>query len=186
MPGVSLQDVWVDIPPINSRARERIGYPTQKPLKLLERIIEASSNPSDVVFDPFCGCATTLVAADRLQRSWVGIDISPKAAELVVDRIKGEQGLFQEIIARNDYLKRTDMGDTPPARTHKHTLFGLQEGLCGGCGIFFPFRNLTIDHKIPRSKGGTDHFDNLWLLCGACNSAKGTGTVAELRAKLNQ
>ena len=63
---------------------------------------------------------------------------------------------------------------------------GLQEGLCGGCGIFFPFRNLTIDHKIPRSKGGTDHFDNLWLLCGACNSTKGTGTVAELRAKLNQ
>ena len=186
MPGISLQDVWVDIPPINSRARERIGYPTQKPLKLLERIIEASSNPSDVVFDPFCGCATTLVAADRLQRSWVGIDISPKAAELVVDRIKREQGLFQEIIARDDYPQRTDMSDIPPARTHKHTLYGLQEGICGGCEIHFPFRNLTIDHKIPRSRGGTDHFENLWLLCGACNSMKGTGTVAELRARLER
>ena len=186
MPGVPLQDVWVDIPPINSRARERVGYPTQKPVALLDRIIETSSNPGDVVFDPFCGCATTLVAADRLQRSWVGIDISPKAAELVVTRIKDDQGLFQEIIARDDYPQRTDMSDIPPARTHKHTLYGLQEGICGGCEIFFPFRNMTIDHKIPRSKGGTDHFENLWLLCGACNSLKGTGTVAELRARLNQ
>ena len=185
-PGRPLQDIIVDINQLGSTAKERTGYPTQKPLALLERIIKASSSPGDVVFDPFCGCATTLVAAERLQRSWIGIDISPKAAELVLDRIKGEQGLFQEIIARDDYPKRTDMGDTPPARTHKHTLFGLQEGLCGGCGIFFPFRNLTIDHKIPRSKGGTDHFDNLWLLCGACNSTKGTGTVAELRAKLER
>ena len=185
MPGVPLQDVWVDIPPINSRARERVGYPTQKPVALLDRIIETSSNPGDVVFDPFCGCATTLVAADRLQRSWVGIDISPKAAELVVTRIKDDQGLFQEIIARDDHPQRTDMSDIPPARTHKHTLYGLQEGICGGCEIHFPFRNLTIDHKIPRSRGGTDHFENLWLLCGACNSLKGTGTVAELKAKLN-
>ena len=184
MPGVVAGDLVLNTPPV--KGKERTGYPTQKPLALLERIIKASSNPGDVVFDPFCGCATTMVAADRLQRSWVGIDISPKAAELVVERIKADQGLFPEIVHRDDYPKRTDMGDTPPARTHKHTLFGLQEGLCGGCEIFFPFRNLTIDHKVPRSKGGTDHFDNLWLLCGACNSMKGTGTVAELRAKLNQ
>ena len=184
MLGVVAGDLVLNTPPV--KGKERTGYPTQKPIALLERIIKASSNPGDVVFDPFCGCATTLVAADRLQRSWVGIDISPKAAELVVERIKADQGLFPEIVHRDDYPKRTDMGDTPPARTHKHTLFGLQEGLCGGCGIFFPFRNLTIDHKIPRSKGGTDHFDNLWLLCGACNSMKGTGTVAELRARLNQ
>ena len=182
--GEEVPSLWDDIPSIGSRSKERTGYPTQKPIALLERIIKSSSNPGDVVFDPFCGCATTLVAADRLQRSWVGIDISSKAAELVVERIKADQGLFPEIVHRDDYPKRTDMGDTPPARTHKHTLFGLQEGLCGGCGIFFPFRNLTIDRKIPRSKGGTDHFENLWLLCGACNSAKGTGTVAELRVKL--
>ena len=187
MPGVPLQDVWVDIPPINSRARERVGYPTQKTVALLDRIIEASSNPGDVVFDPFCGCATTLMVADRLQRSWVGIDISPKAAELVVSRIRDDQGgLLQQITARDDYPQRTDMSDIPPARTHKHTLYGLQEGICGGCEIHFPFRNLTIDHKVPRSKGGTDHFENLWLLCGACNSLKGTGTVAEMRARLER
>ena len=176
------QSMWTDIPP--AKKPEKTGYPTQKPLALLERIIKASSNPGDVVFDPFCGCATTLVAADRLQRRWVGIDISPKAAELVVDRIREDQGLFQSIVHRDDIPQRTDVGDVPPARTHKHRLYGLQEGICGGCEIHFPFRNLTIDHKVPRSKGGGDHFDNLWLLCGACNSAKGTGTVAELRAKL--
>ncbi len=183
-PGRPLQDIIVDINQLGSTAKERTGYPTQKPLVLLERIIKVSSNPGDVVFDPFCGCATTLVAADRLQRRWIGIDISPKAAELVVSRVQADQGLFKEILIRKDNPKRTDIGETPPARTHKHTLFGLQEGLCGGCEIFFPFRNLTIDHKLPRSKGGTDHFDNLWLLCGACNSVKGTGTVAELRVRL--
>ena len=183
-PGRPLQDIIVDINQLGSTAKERTGYPTQKPLVLLERIIKVSSNPSDVVFDPFCGCATTLVAADRLQRRWIGIDISPKAAELVISRVQADQGLFKEILIRKDNPKRTDIGETPPARTHKHTLFGLQEGLCGGCGIFFPFRNLTIDHKLPRSKGGTDHFENLWLLCGACNSVKGTGTVAELRVRL--
>ena len=184
MPGVVAGDLVLDTPPV--KGKEDTGYPTQKPIALLERIIKASSNRGDVVFDPFCGCATTLVAADRLQRSWVGIDISSKAAELVVTRIKDDQGLFQEIIARDDYPSRTDMSDIPPARTHKHSLYGLQEGICGGCEIHFPFRNLTIDHKIPRSKGGTDHFENLWLLCGACNSMKGTGTVAEMRARLNQ
>ena len=185
-PGRPLQDIIVDIKQLGATAKERTGYPTQKPLALLERIIKASSNPGDIVFDPFCGCATTLVAADRLQRSWVGVDISPKAAELVVTRIRNDQGLFHEIIARDDSPSRTDMSDIPPARTHKHTLYGLQEGICGGCEIHFPFRNLTIDHKIPRSKGGTDHFENLWLLCGACNSLKGTGSIAELRASLER
>ncbi len=184
--GKPVDDVW-DIPKLNNSSKEHLGYPTQKPLALLERIIKTSSNPGDVVFDPFCGCATTLVAADRLQRSWVGIDISPKAAELIVTRIRDDQGgLLQQITARDDYPQRTDMSDIPPVRTHKHALYGHQEGICGGCEIHFPFRNLTIDHKIPRSKGGTDHFENLWLLCGACNSTKGTGTVAELRVKLNQ
>ena len=182
--GKPVDDVW-DISKINNSSKEHLGYPTQKPIALLERIIKASSNPGDVVFDPFCGCATTLVVADRLQRSWVGIDISSKAAELVVTRISDDQGLFQDIIARDDCPSRTDMSDIPPARTHKHSLYGLQEGVWGGCEIHFPFRNLTIDHKIPRSRGGTDHFENLWLLCGACNSLKGTRTVAELKAKLN-
>ena len=69
-------------------SKERVGYPTQKPLALLDRIIEASSNPGDIIFDPFCGCATACVAADRLERQWVGIDLSPLAAQLVETRMR--------------------------------------------------------------------------------------------------
>ena len=91
--GMPANNLWIDIPP--ALGNERVGYPTQKPLALLHRIIKASSNEGDVVLDPFCGCATTLVAADRLQRDWIGIDISEKAAELVVERIKSDQGLLK-------------------------------------------------------------------------------------------
>jgi DNA modification methylase len=83
MSGNLMTDVWTDISPINSQARERMGYPTQKPEPLLERIISASSNPQDIVLDPFAGCGTTLVAAQKLQRRWVGIDISPTAVNLM-------------------------------------------------------------------------------------------------------
>ena len=74
--GLPIQDIISDIPPINSQAKERMGYATQKPLALLERIIKASTNKGDVVLDPFCGCATTLEAANRLDRKWIGIDIA--------------------------------------------------------------------------------------------------------------
>src|SRR5262249_23478429 len=76
MPGVPLQDVWDDIPALSAQATERLGYPTQKPLALLERIIEASSNPGDVILDPFCGCGTAIAAAEKLGRRWAGIDIT--------------------------------------------------------------------------------------------------------------
>lgn len=183
-PGVPLQDIWTDINPINSQAAERIGYPTQKPLALLDRIIEASSNPGDIIFDPFCGCATACVAADRLERQWVGIDLSPLAAQLVETRMRREGSLLFKAIRRDDIPRRTDVASLPNYRTHKHTLYGKQEGNCIGCRTHFPFRNLTVDHVIPQAKGGTDHPDNLQLLCGACNSMKGTGTQEELIAKL--
>ena len=83
--GVSENDVW-QIPFIAPSAKERTGYPTQKPLKLLRRIIEASSNEGDLVLDPFCGCATTCVAAQQLQRRWIGIDIEAQAAKVLVER----------------------------------------------------------------------------------------------------
>jgi site-specific DNA-methyltransferase (adenine-specific) len=74
--GHPLGDVWRDIPPINSQAAERPGYPTQKPEALLERIIQASSNEGDTVLDPFCGCGTTIAVAQRLNRRWIGIDMT--------------------------------------------------------------------------------------------------------------
>lgn len=76
MPGVPLQDIWDDLDPIGAGAAERLGYPTQKPLALLERIISASSNPGDIVLDPFCGCGTAIAAAEKLGRKWIGIDIT--------------------------------------------------------------------------------------------------------------
>lgn len=76
MPGVHIQSIWDDIPPVGASAAERLGYPTQKPVALLERIIEASSNPGDVVLDPFCGCGTAIVAAQKLGRKWIGIDVT--------------------------------------------------------------------------------------------------------------
>ncbi len=92
MPGVSLSDFWDDIPPINSQAQERLGYPTQKPEALLERIIKASSNEGDVVLDPFCGCGTAVAAAQTLKRRWIGIDITHLAIGLIKQRLHDKFG----------------------------------------------------------------------------------------------
>ncbi|MCX8517875.1 MAG: DNA methyltransferase, partial [Rhodoferax sp.] len=86
--GGVIGSVWSDIAPINSQGRERLGYPTQKPLALLERIVAASSNPGDVLLDPFCGCGTAVHAAQRLDRRWVGIDITHLAISLIEKRLK--------------------------------------------------------------------------------------------------
>lgn len=86
--GTPIGSVWTDIPPINSQATERLGYPTQKPLALLERIINASSNPGDVVLDPFCGCGTAVHVAQKLGRRWIGIDITHLAIALIEKRLK--------------------------------------------------------------------------------------------------
>ena len=185
--GAVVGNVWSDIRPLSYATKERTGYPTQKPLVLLDRIIRASSNEGDMVLDPFCGCATALVAADRLERQWAGIDLSELAARLVLKRLRDDRGpLFDDVIHREDVPHRTDLGELPRYRTHKHTLYGRQEGICSGCQVLFPFRNLTVDHVVPKSRGGHDHIDNLQLLCGACNSMKGAGSQEELIAKLKR
>ena len=102
MSGVSLSDVWTDISPINSQAKERLGYATQKPLELLERIITISTSKGAVVFDPFCGCATTMEAAHKLERQWIGIDIAIHAIKRVAkvrlsDRLRLAEGTDYEI-----------------------------------------------------------------------------------------
>ena len=110
IPGAPVQNVWDDINPLLPHSKERTGYPGQKPLALLERIIRASSNAGDMVLDPFCGCATTCVAAERLERQWVGIDKSPKTCELVVRRFSDAQPTLPDsrIICRRDIPRRTD------------------------------------------------------------------------------
>ena len=182
--GKRVDNLW-DIT-LSSRARERVGYPTQKPLALLDRIIKASTNAGDVVLDAFAGCATACVSAESLHRQWIGIDLSPLAGKLVVSRLNSEFGMFVAIHHRTDIPQRTDLGILPHYRTHKHRLFGQQEGTCNGCQMSFQFRMFEVDHVIPRATGGTHHFDNLQLLCPACNRAKGTRSQAELLTTLRE
>ena len=183
-----MRDWWEDIRILGGPSnKERIDYPTQKPLALLERIIQASSNEGDMVIDPFCGCATACVAADKLDRQWVGIDLSAKAVELVNERLQTEMGtLFHHgyVTARTDIPQRTDVDAPKNYRQNKHVLYGKQEGQCGGCRMNFPFKIFEVDHIIPQSRGGTDHPDNLQLLCGHCNRTKGGRQREYLLARL--
>ena len=176
----------LDIPPLSHAARERVGYPTQKPLALLERIIEASSNADDVVLDPFCGCATACIAAQAKNREWVGIDISPKAAELVRKRMTDELGMFYQGAHRTDVPQRTDIGKLPKYNSaqNRKRLYGEQGGNCAGCSTHFEPRHFDVDHIIASAKGGTDHIENLQLLCGSCSSIKGDRGMEYLKAKL--
>ena len=174
--GTPVNDWWMDVPKITSPTDpEKVGYPTQKPIALLSRIIRVSSNPGEVVMDPFCGCATACIAAEIEGRQWVGIDIAPKAADLVRDRLKNEVGLFYQGAHRTDIPTRTDIGKLIPYNhaDNRKYLYGEQGGYCNGCEEHFPPQNLTVDHIIPKSKGGTDHISNLQLLCSHCNSVKG-------------
>ena len=189
MKGRPAQALWDDIDPINSQAKERLGYPTQKPLALLKRIIAASSNPGDWVLDPFCGCATACVAAENLGRQWVGIDLSPKAVELVNERLQKSMGsLFHNrlVTPRTDIPQRTDVTAPKNYRQNKHVLFGQQEGRCNGCKMDFPFKIFEVDHVVPRARGGTDHLGNLQMLCPHCNRMKGDHPQEYLLARLRE
>lgn len=114
MEGGVIGDIWTDIPPLNSQAKERLGYPTQKPVALLERILSASSNPGDVVLDPFCGCGTTVHAAEKLGRHWIGIDVTHLAIGLIEKRLRDAfegvtfttHGVPQDLSGARDLARR--------------------------------------------------------------------------------
>ena len=186
--GTALSDWWI-INYLASGSKERTGYPTQKPMALLKRIIAASSNKGDVVLDPFCGCGTTLDAAESLGRRWIGIDAAYTAAVVLKNNRPSLMDIRGDIIVREGEVPvRTDLEDfrINEKISDKDRLYNEQGGVCAGCGVEFHKRNLTIDHKIPRSKGGQDHISNLQLLCQVCNSTKGDKTMEDLRAKLRK
>jgi DNA modification methylase len=143
MPGIHIQSIWDDIPPINSQAQERLGYPTQKPLALLERIISASSNPGDVVLDPFCGCGTAIAAAHILERQWIGIDITHLSVALIKYRLSDMFGLK----ARVDYRVIGEPEDVEGARYLAET--DSREGR-----FEFQFWAASLVHAQP--PGGTE------------------------------
>jgi len=167
--GLLCQSIWTDINPINSQSNERTGYPTQKPLALLHRIIKASSNEGDTVLDPFCGCATTCVAAQQLQRKWIGIDIEKQSVKILIERLSDDAGLFKDFTATDIIPKRSDIKEVQPSQSIKERLYKVQGGKCNACGQDFELRNLEIDHIIPKAKGGGDYYENYQLLCGSCN-----------------
>lgn len=199
-PGNAVGSLWIskDLQLAQS-SKERTGWPTQKPLALLHRILKALSKEGNMVLDPFCGCATACVAAEQLGRQWVGIDISPSAetiTKLRLEEIVGEESsLFNpltDVIIQTKSPIKTDLTEAvtqthlPKAHTYKHEIYGQQEGKCIGCNYYFPFRNMTIDLVIPKSKGGTDHKENLQLLCNACNSTKGARSQSEFITTLKE
>ena len=197
--GVKLNDVWT-IPYLGSTAKERMGYPTQKPLALYERIIKASSNEGDMVLDPFCGCATTPIAAERLGRQWVGIDLWDGAYEIVKQRMDDNKQLLADnnpqIIYTEDAPERDDGGEDAPTfelrlrkqppreqwqkLSHERMREILIEaqasanGLvdCAGCGRSLEPEFMELDHINPRAQGGDNWITNRVLLCGPCNRRK--------------
>ena len=184
--GKAPESWWTGFSPVGRIHGERVGYPTQKPVALLQRIVAASTREDHMVLDPFCGCATACIAAEGLNRRWAGIDISPKAADLVRVRMRSELGMMFQGAHRTDAPKRTDLGQIPKYNSlnNRKRLYGEQGGYCTGCGEHFTMRHLEIDHIVPRKKGGTDHISNLQLLCGSCNSIKGVRSHEELLVRL--
>ena len=188
---------WADIQSfgISTNSKERTGYPTQKPLALLERIIKASSNEGDLVLDPFCGCATTCVAAERLGRKWLGIDVASHAANLVRKRLMEEtkQGNLGEKVPKIRHWEfykgecpmRTDLGETR-SKNIKQILYGQQEGKCNLCKNHFEIRYFHVDHITPKAKGGPDCDRNLQLLCAPCNAIKSTHSMEHARRRLRE
>ena len=191
--GVPMRAVW-DLPIIAPTAKERSGWRTQKPLALYSRMILASSNPGDVVLDPFCGCATTLVAAENAGRQWIGIDRAEEAEEQVriqLGKLNENSYDFwrsQVIIRKCDkkhkeWPVRNDLGEFQHYKKHFDRLYTEQAGICAGCGKHYDPNVMHVDHDFPRSKGGQDNIENLQVLCSGCNSRKGTGTLSQLREK---
>ena len=194
--------VWTDISPVVASSKEWQPWDTQKPLALLERVIAASSRPGDMVLDPFCGCATACVAAERLNRQWVGMDRSPRAGILVRKRLREQdEGIAiwaHDVNVTRAVPVRTDISEPLMTRAElKAALFARQaapddypipHALCAGpdCDTALPIHLLEIDRIRPGAAGGDYTPDNTQLLCGWCNRVKGNRDMDYLATRIVQ
>jgi len=149
---VALQSVWDDLSPVNSQAKESLGYPTQKPLALLERIVAASSNENDIVLDAFCGCGTALVSAQRMGRQWIGIDLSPTACRVMAKRLRDDCKLHEDeklwrvgrgLVVRGLPWSETQLRRLPPFEFENWAVIAL-----GGIGNKAKVGDMGIDGRV--------------------------------------
>ena len=170
--GIPVDSIWSDIPPIQSQSEERLGYPTQKPLALLDRIIKASSNPNDIVLDAFCGCGTVLVAAENLDRQWIGIDVSPTACRVMAKRLrdvckmKEDEKLWRigrGFVVRDLPWSEKKLREIPPFEFENWAVIAL-----GGIPNKAQVGDMGIDGRIypvsatPKKKEGELEFMDVW------------------------
>jgi len=172
-PGVPLTDIWDDLPPIHASSQERLGYPTQKPLALLDRVIKASSNENDIVLDAFCGCGTALLAAQNLQRQWIGIDISPTSCRVMAKRLQDHTTLREDeklwrigrgFIVRDLPRTEQELRRIPPFEFENWAVIAL-----GGTGNKAKVGDMGIDGRIfpvgaiPQVKPDSFDFMDQWF-----------------------
>lgn len=188
-PGKPRDDIWDDVVQLES---SELDWDTRKPLSLYKRLIECGSDEGDIVLDPFAGCATACVAAEDLQRQWVGIDIDPVAEEATYIRLGEARRLqvTQDMVRIRKSLRRTDVPHVSDEKL-RESLWNKQGRRCAN--PYCDAENLRkvdmhLDHRIPRSRGGEDGVLNRILLCGNCNLRKGRKAwglfLDEERAKL--
>ena len=169
--GQKLQALWADIGRVPNTAAERTGWATQKPLALYDRIIRASSNPGDLVFDPFAGCSTTPLAAEDAGRRWMGCDVDGKAGEVLLERWAKRDG---EPVIRGTIPRRTDIPRVSKGE-RRAALYERQNGRCANpyCdSTALREVDLEVDHELPKSRGGSNDLANLLGLCSNCNRRK--------------
>jgi len=169
---IQTDDVWIDINAINPVAKERLGYPTQKPLALLDRIVNASSNPNDIVLDAFCGCGTALVAAENLGRQWIGIDISPTACRVMAKRLRDVCGMKEDenlwrigrgFVVRDLPWSEKQLKEIPPFEFENWAVIAL-----GGVPNVAKVGDMGIDGRIypvsavPKKTKGELEFMDVW------------------------
>ena len=210
--GVPEHDVWThlrnrELNYLNPNSKERVRFPTQKPVALYKRLICASSDEGDLILDPFAGCATSAIAAEASGRSWVGIDIWPDAHAMVVRRLKDagysvsvdklreaptrSDGVLvtDKLIQAANELRRSGPGKPDSRETRKiktDLLAGHSFFTCKGCNYRHPDAMATLDHDRPLMHGGKTTLENSRLLCLPCNESKGSNLTIDALIDFNK